>query len=67
LASFAHVPVIGVRANEIMLFIQPRPIRSVHYMPACTPEAIANVVLPALQRKFYPLDRSADVVSWHSI
>ena len=56
--------IFSVRANEIMLFSQPRPIRSVHFTPEWTPEAIAQVALPALQKQFYPLDRSADVVCW---
>lgn len=59
--------IFGVRANEIMLFSQPRPIRSVHYTPEWTPEAIASIALPALEKQFYPLDRSPDVVSWDPI
>ena len=59
--------IFGVRANEIMLFSQPRPIRSVHFTPEWTPEAIAQVALPAMQKQFYPLDRSADVVCWDPI
>ena len=56
-----------MRANEIMLFSQPRPIRSVHHTPEWTPEAIAKMALPAMQRQFYPLERSPDVVSWDPI
>jgi len=71
LVSDAAAPVtgqiFGVRANEIMLFSQPRPVRSVHYMPEWTPETIAQIALPALQKQFYPLDRSPDVVSWDPI
>ena len=59
--------IFGVRANEIMLFSQPRPIRSVHHTPEWTPEAIAKVALPAMEKQFYPLDRSPDVVSWDPI
>lgn len=59
--------IFGVRANEIMLFSQPRPVRSVHYTPEWTPEGIAAVALPALQKHFYPLERSPDVVSWDPI
>jgi hypothetical protein len=56
--------IFGVRANEIMLFSQPRPIRSVHHMPEWTPEAIAEIALPSMQSHLYPLDRSPDVVCW---
>jgi NAD(P)-dependent dehydrogenase (short-subunit alcohol dehydrogenase family) len=59
--------IFGVRANEIMLFSQPRPVRSVHHLPEWTPEAIAEIALPAMQRQFYPLERSPDVVSWDPI
>ena len=71
LASDASAAVTGqifaVRANEIMLFSQPRPIRSVHYTPEWTPELIAEVALPAMQKHFYPLERSPEVVSWDPI
>jgi NAD(P)-dependent dehydrogenase (short-subunit alcohol dehydrogenase family) len=56
--------IFGVRANEIMLFSQPRPIRSVHHMPEWTPEAIAEIGLPSMQSYLYPLERSPDVVCW---
>jgi NAD(P)-dependent dehydrogenase (short-subunit alcohol dehydrogenase family) len=59
--------IFGVRANEIMLFSQPRPIRSVHHTPEWTPEAIAEIAVPSMQKYFYPLERSPDVVSWDPI
>ncbi|HYC47167.1 MAG TPA: SDR family NAD(P)-dependent oxidoreductase [Burkholderiales bacterium] len=59
--------IFGVRANEIMLFSQPRPVRSVHHTPEWTPEKIAEIAMPAMQKHFYPLDRSADVVSWDPV
>ena len=59
--------IFAVRANEIMLFSQPRPIRSVHHTPEWTPEAIAGIAVPSMQKYFYPLERSADVVSWDPI
>ncbi len=59
--------VFAVRANEIMLMSQPRPIRSVHYSEGWTPERIAEVAIPAMQKHFYPLERSPDVMSWDPI
>jgi NAD(P)-dependent dehydrogenase (short-subunit alcohol dehydrogenase family) len=59
--------IFGVRANEIMLFSQPRPVRSVHHTPEWTPEKIAEIALPAMQGHFYPLERSGDVVCWDPI
>jgi NAD(P)-dependent dehydrogenase (short-subunit alcohol dehydrogenase family) len=59
--------IFGVRANEIMLFSQPRPIRSVHHTPEWTPEKIAEIAIPAMQPQLLPLDRSPDVFSWDPI
>lgn len=66
-AAAVTAQVFGVRANEIMLFSQPRPVRSVHHTPEWTPETIAEIALPAMQKQFYPLERSPEVVSWDPI
>jgi hypothetical protein len=63
-AAKVTAQIFGVRANEIMLFSQPRPVRSVHYTPEWTPEQIAFVAIPSMEKYFYPLERSPDVVSW---
>jgi len=59
--------VFAVRANEIMLMSQPRPIRSVHFSEGWTPERIAEVAIPAMRSQFYPLERSPDVMCWDPI
>lgn len=59
--------IFGVRANEIILFSQPRPIRSVHMSEGWTPQLIADVAIPAMRTSFYDLDRSPDVVCWDPI
>jgi NAD(P)-dependent dehydrogenase (short-subunit alcohol dehydrogenase family) len=59
--------IFGVRANEIFLFSQPRPIRSVHNAEGWTPERIAQQAIPALRAQFTPLERSQDVFSWDPI
>jgi len=56
--------IFGVRANEIFLMGQSRPIRSVHRAEGWTPDTVANHAIPALRASFYKLDRSADVFSW---
>ncbi|WP_073105172.1 SDR family oxidoreductase [Pollutimonas bauzanensis] len=66
-ASAVTGQIFGVRANEIILFSQPRPIRSVHMSDGWTPELIAEVAIPAMQTNFYELERSPDVVSWDPI
>jgi NAD(P)-dependent dehydrogenase (short-subunit alcohol dehydrogenase family) len=56
--------IFAVRANEIFLMGQSRPLRSVHRAEGWTPESIAAHALPALRAGFYPLERSQDVFSW---
>jgi len=59
--------IFGVRANEIFLMGQSRPIRSVHRDEGWTPETVASHAIPAIKASFYPLDRSADVFSWDPV
>jgi len=56
--------VFAVRANEIFLMSQSRPLRSVHRAEGWTPETIGAHAIPALRAHFYPLERSQDVFSW---
>ena len=56
--------IFGVRANELFLFSQNRPLRSVHRDGGWTPETIGSHAMPSLRAHFYPLDRSQDVFSW---
>ena len=56
--------IFAVRANELFLMGQSRPLRSVHRAEGWTPQAIAAHAIPALRAHFYPLDRSQDVFSW---
>lgn len=57
----------GVRRNEIYLFSQPRPIRSVHAGEGWTPQACLDRALPALRASFFPLDRSSDIFTWEPV
>jgi NAD(P)-dependent dehydrogenase (short-subunit alcohol dehydrogenase family) len=63
----ANGQIFGVRANEIFLFSQPRPIRSIHRSEGWTPETIAEHALPALKESFFGLDRSGDVFTWDPV
>ena len=56
--------IFAVRANEIFLMSQSRPLRSVHRAEGWTAETIASHAMPSLKAHFYPLDRSQDVFSW---
>ncbi len=59
--------IFSVRKNEIMLFSQPRPIRSMQKSEGWTPEAIAEELLPAFENSFYPLDRTRDIIGYPPI
>ena len=59
--------VFGVRMNEIFLFSQSRPIRSVQRSEGWTPETIAEHAIPAMKAHFYALDRSQDVFTWDPV
>jgi NAD(P)-dependent dehydrogenase (short-subunit alcohol dehydrogenase family) len=66
-ASEVTGQVFAVRANELFLMSQSRPLRSVHRAEGWTPQTIASHALPALRAGFYPLERSQDVFSWDPI
>lgn len=66
-AREVNAQVFGVRNNEVFLFSQPRPVRSVHRSEGWTPESIAEHAMPSLAKGFYPLDRSQDVFSWDPV
>ncbi|WP_293390231.1 SDR family NAD(P)-dependent oxidoreductase [Nevskia sp.] len=59
--------IFAVRANEIFLMSQPRPIRSVHRSEGWTPQTIAEQALPAFKSSFFPLEISGEVFSWDPI
>ena len=56
--------VFAVRANELFLMSQSRPLRSVHRAGGWTPQDIAAHGMPALRQSFFPLDRTQDVFTW---
>ena len=59
--------IFGVRMNEMFLFSQNRPLRSVHRSEGWTPQTIAEHGMPALKGSFYKLDRSADIFPWDPV
>ena len=59
--------IFAVRANELFLMSQNRPLRSVHRADGWTPETIGSHAIPALRAHFFPLDRSQDVFSWDPV
>ena len=59
--------IFAVRNNEIMLFSQPRPIRTAHTAEGWTPETVAERVFDQFANDFYPLHRSIDVFTWDPV
>jgi NAD(P)-dependent dehydrogenase (short-subunit alcohol dehydrogenase family) len=59
--------IFGSRKNEIFLFSQPRPIRSVQRNEGWTPQTMAEHMLPALKSSFFQLERSGDVFCWDPV
>jgi NAD(P)-dependent dehydrogenase (short-subunit alcohol dehydrogenase family) len=59
--------IFAVRNNEIFLFNQPRPIRTLHRSEGWTPETIAAQLKGAFAASFTPPERSEDVFSWDPI
>jgi NAD(P)-dependent dehydrogenase (short-subunit alcohol dehydrogenase family) len=59
--------IFGVRQNEIFLFSQPRPVRSLQRSEGWTPEALDRQLKGAFAPSFTPLERSGDVFSWDPV
>jgi hypothetical protein len=59
--------VFGVRNNEVFLFNQPRPIRSIHRSDGWTPEKLDAQLKGAFSASLTPLERSGDVFSWDPV
>jgi NAD(P)-dependent dehydrogenase (short-subunit alcohol dehydrogenase family) len=67
--SAKHVTsqIFGVRGNEIVLFDQPRPIRSMADLTGWNPQKILDTCLPAMAPDFFKLDASADVFPYDPV
>ena len=59
--------IFGVRRNEVFLFSQPRPVRSVHNSEGWDIRTLTDIALPSLRGGFTPLERSPEVFSWDPI
>jgi NAD(P)-dependent dehydrogenase (short-subunit alcohol dehydrogenase family) len=59
--------IFSVRNNEIYLFNQPRPIKTIHRAEGWTPEQLLTELKPALASSFTPLERSEDVFNWDPV
>lgn len=59
--------ILSVRNNEIFLFNQPRPIRTIHHSDGWTPQKLEAQLKGAFAASFTPLERSEEVFSWDPI
>lgn len=66
-ASEVTGQIFGVRRNEILLYGQTRPVRSVHTSDGWTPGAIATQAMPAFRKHFTPLDHAGTFFDWDPI
>jgi NAD(P)-dependent dehydrogenase (short-subunit alcohol dehydrogenase family) len=59
--------IFGVRNNELFLFNQPRPVRTIHRSDGWTADKIDQQLKAAFASSFTPLERSTDVFSWDPV
>src|SRR6266571_3154916 len=59
--------IFGVRNNEVFLFNQPRPVRTIHRSDGWTPAKLDQQLKGAFGPSFTPLERSSDVFSWDPV
>jgi len=59
--------IFGVRNNEVFLFSQPRPVRTLHRSEGWTPEALDQQLMGAFGPSLTQLERSSDVFSWDPV
>jgi NAD(P)-dependent dehydrogenase (short-subunit alcohol dehydrogenase family) len=59
--------IFGVRNNEIFLFNQPRPVRTIHRSDGWTADKVDQQLKAAFASSFTPLERSTDVFSWDPV
>ncbi|MEX1236254.1 MAG: SDR family NAD(P)-dependent oxidoreductase [Roseovarius sp.] len=59
--------IFSVRNNEVYLFSQPRPVRTLHRGEGWTAETLAEMLPDAFGTWLTPLERSADVITWDPV
>ena len=66
-AADVNGQVFGARGNEVVLFSQPRPVRSVARLEGWTPETLIEQAFPAMRPDFTDLGASASVFPYDPI
>jgi NAD(P)-dependent dehydrogenase (short-subunit alcohol dehydrogenase family) len=66
-AAGVNGQIIGVRGNELYLYSQPRPVRTLHRAEGWTVEALGAQFLAAWGASLVPLEETQDVFAWAAI
>lgn len=66
-ASAITGQIFGARGNEVYLYNQSRPIRTLHREDGWTVEKLASTLPGAWSSAFTPAERTKDVISWDPI
>jgi NAD(P)-dependent dehydrogenase (short-subunit alcohol dehydrogenase family) len=59
--------VFAVRGNEVFLFSQPRPTRSLARLEGWTPQSLIDHALPAMQANYADLGATTSVFPWDPV
>jgi NAD(P)-dependent dehydrogenase (short-subunit alcohol dehydrogenase family) len=59
--------IFGVRGNEIYLFSQPRPVRTLKQPKGWTPQTIGEAAARELRDALTPLEGSSEYFSWDAV
>jgi hypothetical protein len=59
--------IFAVRGNEVVLFSQPRPVRSVARIEGWTPESLIEQAFPSMKAGYTDLGASASVFPYEPI
>ena len=60
-ANHVSGQIFAVRGNEVVLFDQPRPVKSVSRLEGWTPETLCEQALPAMEGSFFDLGATTSV------
>jgi hypothetical protein len=66
-AATINGQIIGMRGNELYLYSQPRPVRTLHRAEGWTVEALEAQLVPAWKASLVPLEETQDVFAWDAI
>ena len=59
--------IFAVRGNEVILFDQPRPVRSMAKVEGWSPRSLLDVALPAMKNSFFDAGATASVFPYDPV